>query len=274
MKIYFILVVFSGRASEEEKEIRGCAGGGKGRPVGNGHSGGNRSYLQHSQGCSAMYPGEWPPCTVNFTKSRLFWCVIAWLPLSLSSARMEATVEESTVFSGTLRKIYCTVARMIPTSQSGTCKLARHGGQFFLFCSLTLQMINIQYRVKWGNSCGRMCIQTCFFWPDENLLVSINMPGFTTASKSKAKWKPETCWPFFPPSFLQIVKILHFRRLSWYFHSVAFKFEQYIARNTADCKGSSCNILNKPNFQRLSSHWKVSETVFSEWNLWPAAYES
>lgn len=67
--------MFAGRASEEEEEIRGCAGGGKGRPVGDGHSGGHRSHLQHSQGGSALYPGEWQPRTVNYTKSRLSSCV-------------------------------------------------------------------------------------------------------------------------------------------------------------------------------------------------------
>lgn len=41
-------------------------------------------------------------------------------------------MEESTVSSGTLRTVYCTAAQMIPTSQSGTCRLARHGGQYSL----------------------------------------------------------------------------------------------------------------------------------------------
>lgn len=47
-----------GGASEEEEEIGGRAGGGEGRPVGDGHSGGQRAHLQHSEGSAALYPGE------------------------------------------------------------------------------------------------------------------------------------------------------------------------------------------------------------------------
>lgn len=71
LRTYFVVTVFAGRPSKEEKEIRGCAGGGKGRPVSDGHSSGNRSYLQHSQGGSAMYPGKCHTCRGNFTKSRM-----------------------------------------------------------------------------------------------------------------------------------------------------------------------------------------------------------
>lgn len=48
-----------GRASEEEEEIGGSVGGGEGRPAGDGHSSGHGPHLQHSQGSSALYPGEW-----------------------------------------------------------------------------------------------------------------------------------------------------------------------------------------------------------------------
>lgn len=37
------------------------------------------------------------------------------------------------MLSGTLRKIYFTVALMIPSSQSGTCRLANHGGLFLFY---------------------------------------------------------------------------------------------------------------------------------------------
>lgn len=48
----------SGGPSEEEEEIRGGAGGGEGRFVGDGHGGGHRAHLQYSEGSAALYPGE------------------------------------------------------------------------------------------------------------------------------------------------------------------------------------------------------------------------
>lgn len=48
----------SGGAPEEEKEIGGSADGGKGRPVGDGHSSRNRADLQYGKGSTALYPGE------------------------------------------------------------------------------------------------------------------------------------------------------------------------------------------------------------------------
>lgn len=52
----------SGGASEEEEEIRGRAGGGEGRPVGDGHSSGHCAHLQYSKGSTALYPGEFDTC--------------------------------------------------------------------------------------------------------------------------------------------------------------------------------------------------------------------
>lgn len=48
----------SGGASEEEEEIGGRAGGGEGRPVGDGHSSWQCAHLQYSKGSAALYPGE------------------------------------------------------------------------------------------------------------------------------------------------------------------------------------------------------------------------
>lgn len=47
-----------GGSSEEEEEIGGRAGGGEGRPVGDGHSSGKCAHLQYSKGSTALYPGE------------------------------------------------------------------------------------------------------------------------------------------------------------------------------------------------------------------------
>lgn len=47
-----------GGSSEEEEEIGGRAGGGEGRPVGDGHSSGQCAHLQYSKGSTALYPGE------------------------------------------------------------------------------------------------------------------------------------------------------------------------------------------------------------------------
>lgn len=52
------MIFVSGGASEEEEEIRGRSGGGEGRPVGDGHSSGQCSHIQHSKGGTALYPGE------------------------------------------------------------------------------------------------------------------------------------------------------------------------------------------------------------------------
>lgn len=54
----------SGGASEEEEEIGGRAGGGEGRPVGNGHSSGHCAHLQYSKGGTALYLGE---CEISNT---------------------------------------------------------------------------------------------------------------------------------------------------------------------------------------------------------------
>lgn len=50
--------MFLGGASEEEEEIRGSAGGGEGRPLGDGHSSGQCAHLQCSKGSTALYLGE------------------------------------------------------------------------------------------------------------------------------------------------------------------------------------------------------------------------
>lgn len=54
----------SGGTSEEEKEIGGSAGGGKGRPVGNGHSSRYCAHLQYSKGSAALHLGEFEPISL------------------------------------------------------------------------------------------------------------------------------------------------------------------------------------------------------------------
>lgn len=149
--------------------------------------------------------------------------VISWPLFSSSFARMEATVEGSTVFSGTLRKIYCTVVQMILTSQNGTCRLARHGGQFSLFYLKTTEFDSLNDENLYNDeSLVVGCVfEVVFLWPNKKFQSTLTCLALRQPPKGRQSGKQKLVVVVY---FFLVVQTKFFAsRLSWYFHSVAFK---------------------------------------------------
>lgn len=163
-------------------------------------------------------------------------------------------MEESTVSSGTLRTVYCTAAQMIPTSQSGTCRLARHGGQ----CSLSIPLKTSEFNsfnksneeslvvgralrpthsnhslcerhavnLECEEQPGSVGVHFVLLWPDERFQSTLTCLASLQPPRGRQTGKLKFALLAF---FFLVVKIV-FRFFNFIFliillfHSVAFKF--------------------------------------------------